>query len=413
MDRNIEDLFLYPKLWMGDDSRDVAALVRQWADKEIISRRMEYRENYDKQFAEKRKKLNIDIGLQRLMIPEDLGGFGWNSPSKAPGVLAVTAEIGRADASIGAIAAIQHALLSTIAMEHNFNRGLCEKLAPMYTGEDLRTPALILPGPGIAGKETALFLGRSMLAHARSADSGYAVSGQALRPLFAGKSADLFCTVCAAPDGRPCIAILPGDSQGIQRGSPFYTTGLNAWENADVTFHNVPVANENIIDRPGTVEGLYVWLNLLLGGVSVGAGTHFFEILSDWSETRVISGGTTLKENPLCASVLADVAEEIALAGLLLFSLARIIAGSGLQGDMNPAGAFTYAEMIGARVQQAVMKAINRGMELMGSAGYAKEWHVEKLWRDVKTIQSLLCGVAAEAPVKMDTARFFCRCTEI
>jgi alkylation response protein AidB-like acyl-CoA dehydrogenase len=69
--------------------------------------------------------------------------------------------------------------------------------------------------------------------------------------------------------------------------------------------------------------------------------------------------------------------------------------------------------MIGHRVQQGVMRAINRGMELMGSAGYAKEWHVEKHWRDVKTIQSILYGVAADAPLKMDTARFFYNCTEI
>jgi hypothetical protein len=69
--------------------------------------------------------------------------------------------------------------------------------------------------------------------------------------------------------------------------------------------------------------------------------------------------------------------------------------------------------MIGSRSQQAVMRAINRGLELMGSAGYAKEWHAEKHWRDVKTIQSLMCGVAAETPVKMDTARFFFSCSQV
>jgi alkylation response protein AidB-like acyl-CoA dehydrogenase len=69
--------------------------------------------------------------------------------------------------------------------------------------------------------------------------------------------------------------------------------------------------------------------------------------------------------------------------------------------------------MIGARIQKSAILAVNRGMELMGSAGYAKEWHVEKHWRDIKTIQSALCGVGAGVPVKMDIARFFYDCKEV
>jgi acyl-CoA dehydrogenase len=413
MSRNVDDLFLFPKQWMDDESGGVVTLIRQWADKEIISKRMEYRENYSKLFPEKRQKLYLDIGLQRLMFPEKLGGFGWNNPAKAPGLLAILMEIGRADASIGMSAAVQHAILSTIVMEPNLNNDLCDTLAPLLGDEEVRTPTLILPGAGIAGKETPLFMGRSILAEAKYGNAGYIITGSGLRPLFAGKSADLFCTVCSDQKGKPCIAFVPGNSQGIQRGPALLTTGLNAFENADVSFDKVQVPKENVLDRNNVVEELNVWLNLFLGGVSVGTGTNFFEILSDWSDTRVIKGGTTLKENPLCASVLADVAEEIALAKLLLFDLAQIIAKPGDWGGENISRTFTYAEMIGSRVQQGVMRAINRGLELMGSAGYAKEWHTEKHWRDVKTIQSLLCGVAAEAPVKMDTARFFYNCTEI
>ena len=219
--------------------------------------------------------------------------------------------------------------------------------------------------------------------------------------------------MCAGNKGKPCIAFVPGDAAGVKRGVAFLTTGLNACENADVIFSNVRVSKENVIERDGAVEELYVWINLLFGGVSAGAGTNFYEMLFDWSETRVIKGGTILKENPLCASVLADVAEEVALSKLLLYDLAQIITRPEEWSTGNGARVFTFAEMIGSRVQQSVMKAINRGLELMGSAGYSKEWHVEKHWRDVKTIQSLLCGVAAEAPVKMDTARFFYNCTEI
>ena len=75
-------------------------------------------------------------------------------------------------------------------------------------------------------------------------------------------------------------------------------------------------------------------------------------------------------------------------------------------GHENPV-IFMAAQMFGKRIQQCSINAINRGMELMASAGYAREWHAEKHWRDVKTIQSMLGGVAAEVPVQMDIARFF------
>jgi len=406
---NAGDLFLFPRQWMDEESKGVITLVKQWADREIISKRLDYREKYADLFPKKRRMLALDIGLQKLLIPEDLGGLGWDCPSRTPGTLSVLSEIGRADASIGVSFAVQYAVLACIMGHEN----LRSKFAVSYSGQEVRTPTLITPGPGFAGQETPLFKGRSIPAQARSDKEGCLISGSSLRPLFAGTCADVFCTVCSDGNGRPCIAFIPGDAKGLTRGPALKATGLNAFENADVSLDNVRIPGHALIREDEAVEGLFILLNLFLGGVSMGAGINFFEILSDWCNTRVIKGGAMLKENPLCASVIADSAEELALARLLLFDLAQAIAFQPDWGGDSPGRIYTYAMMIGSRVQQGIMRAMNRGLELMGSAGYAKEWHVEKHWRDVKTIQSLLCGVGAEAPVKLDTARFFCNCTEI
>lgn len=412
MSRNV-DPFLYPKQWMDEESRSVVSLVAQWTDREILSKRMEYREDYARLFAEQQEKLGLTIGLQRLTLPEQNGGFGWNSPANAPGILTISCETGRADAAIGANLAAKYSIFSTIAQPHNVHKELCDRLIPLFAGENIETAAIILPGAGIAGTESPLFNGRAILAQITETGGGYIISGKGLRPLFSGRTADIFCVVCAGDKGKPSIAFVPADSPGVKRGPAILATGLNACENADITFENVQISRDFVVDSDGVIHELYVWLNLLLGGVSVGAGTNFFEVVLDWSESRVIKGGSVLKENPLCASVLADVAEEVALAKLLLYDLAHMIALEEDRSNASSARLFTYAGMIGNRAQQSVMKAINRGLELMGSAGYAKEWHVEKHWRDVKTIQSALCGVGAEGPVKMDTARFFCNCTEI
>jgi alkylation response protein AidB-like acyl-CoA dehydrogenase len=413
MGRNLDDLFLYPKQLLDEESLSVVKLVRQWSDREIVTKRMEYREGYENLFAQKRKKLCIDIGLQKLTIPADLGGFGWNSPSKAPAMLALAIETGRADASIGVLSVVPWVLFLMVTRQRENNEKLCSTLASLYSEEAVRTPSLILTGPGLKGMQSPLFLGRSILACAEQSETGFALNGKDLRPLIAGGLADFFCVVCADKNGKPGIAFVPGDAKGIERGPSILMTGLNACGNSQIDFNAVPVAKENVLDQEGNIEELYTWVSLLLGGVSVGAAMNFFELLADWSESRTIKGGVMLKENPLCASVLADVAEEIATARLLLCDLAGIVSAHMESGPETMRRTFTYAGMIAHRVQKGIMHAMNRGLELMGSAGYAKEWHVEKQWRDVKTIQSIQYGVAAEAPIKMDTARFFYNCTEI
>ncbi len=413
MNKALDELFVYPKELVDEESKRIIHLVEQWANKEIISKRQEYRENYEKLYIEKRKSLNLTIGLQRLTLPEEHGGFGWNSPANAPGIVSILAEIGRADAAIGVVSAVKYTIFAAISMLPNLDKVLCDALAPMYCAEELKTPSLILPGAGETGQETPLFSGRSILATVEPDGEGYAVNGKNLRPVNSGAVADLFCVVCADTLGRPRIALIPGDDVNVVRGKTLLETGLNASANTDVSFNRVRIPKSYVITREGVVEEIYTWLNLLLGGVSVGAGMNFFEVVGDWSETRTIKGGYIMKENPLCASVLADVADEVFTSRLLLYNLAHIMSKPDDWGYSGSQRVYTFSQIIGSQVQQKVMRAINRGLELMGSAGYSKEWHVEKHWRDVKTIQSYLCGVGAEAPVKMDTARFFFDCKEI
>jgi alkylation response protein AidB-like acyl-CoA dehydrogenase len=413
MNRNLDGLFLFPRQWVDDEARRFAATVRQWAEREIIGKRLDYQKDYDTLFTIMRQKLIADIGFERLVLPEEHGGYGWNTPSSAPGILTVFTELGRADAAIGFSAAVKHAIFSMIAMKPNIDQGLCGELAPLYFADTLKNFSLILPSTGSIGVETPLFNGRPICSTLKSDEDGFELNGLGLRPMGSGYDADLFCVVVANKYGRPCLALVPADAKGVKKGSPIKTTGLNGLKNADVDFDQVKIPRSFVITREGALYELYCWLNLLLGGTSLGAAMNFFEILTDWSEARTIKGSSIMKENPLCASVLAAVAEEIACARLMSYSLAHIMAQSEGWGGVCSVGVYTFAQMLGGRVQQSSINAINKGMELMGSAGYAKEWHVEKHWRDIKTIQSCLCGVGADVPVKMDIARFFFDCKEV
>ncbi|MHB8139019.1 MAG: acyl-CoA dehydrogenase family protein [Smithellaceae bacterium] len=411
MHKPLDRLFLSTREQIDEEEKRIVNTVRQWADREILAKRLAYLEHYENEFAEKRRMLLMDIGLQRLALSEEDGGFGWNSNARAPGLAAVLMEISRADAATAYMSALQFATILVSGADSTSPVG--NLISRFYSTDKPVNPALILPGPGSLDKQTPLFFGRSINARLIHEGEGEILTGKNIRPPGCGALADHFCVVCADSAGKPRIAFVSADAQGVQIGNILKETGLNACTNADVTFNHVRLPREAILEGNDIVERLYLLLNLLLGATSVGAAMNFFEIVYDWASTRTIKGGSIMKENPLCASVLADVAEEIAIARFLIDDLARLIAMMAGPHSPELQHIYTMSQIMGYRVQQGTLRAVNRGMELMGSAGYSREWHAEKHWRDIKTIQSYLCGVGAEVPVKMDTARFFFDCREI
>lgn len=411
MHKSLDGLFVSTRESIDDEEQRIVNTVRKWADREIIDKRLSYLEHYDREFAAKRRMLLMDIGLQRLVLSEKDGGFGWNSAARASGLATVLMEIGRADASTAYLSALQFTTILASGADNATSVGAL--LSSFYSADRPVNTALILPGPGTLHEQTPLFFGRSInvrLIHQGDEDI---LVGNNIRTAGCGAIADHFCVVCADSEGKPCITFVPADAQGVQRGNILKETGLNACTNADIKFNNVRISREAILKGSDAVERIYIWLNLLIGAVSIGAAMNFFEIVYEWANTRTIKGGSIMKENPLCASVLADVAEEIAIARFLTDDLARLISKMTGTNGQELQHVYTMSQVAGYRIQQGALRAVNRGMELMGSAGYAREWHAEKHWRDIKTIQSYLCGVGAEVPVKMDTARFFFDCKEI
>lgn len=411
MHKSLDDLFLSTREQIDEEEQRIVNTVRQWADREILAKRLAYIEHYDREFAAKRRMLLMDIGLQRLAISEKDGGFGWNSATRAPGLAAVLMEIGRADAATAYLSALQLTTLLATGADNVTSVGAL--ISSFYSADRPVNPALILPGPGTLNEQTPLFFGRSINVRLIHQGDDNILVGNNIRPAGCGAIADHFCVVCADSTGNPCIAVVSADAQGVQKGNILKETGLNICTNADITFNHVRIPREAILEGNDTVEKIYIWLNLLIGAVSIGAAMNFFEIVYEWANTRTIKGGSIMKENPLCASVLADVAEEIAIARYLTDDVARLISKMTGTNEQELQHVYTMSQVAGYRIQQGALRAVNRGMELMGSAGYAREWHAEKHWRDIKTIQSYLCGVGAEVPVKMDTARFFFDCKDI
>ncbi len=386
----------------------MSSLVRRWIRREIVADRSRYRGDMKKGLHAARVTLREELELGSLLVSTDEGGLGWSCPDAAPGLAAIIVELGRGDAALATTMAVDQALLATAQAAGDENKSLRRLLGRWATKKGSAAASVVLPGAGLVGEETPLFRGRAVRVSLASNRGRLTLRGSRLRVIGdLGPGSGMLGVVCATSEGAPALAIIESESSGIRRGKPRRTAGLEVLGLADLTLDRVSVTTGRVLVGEAPVMRLMIWLDLLLGAASLGAALDFFDILIAWAEDRPIKGGGLLRDNPLCAALLAHCAEEIATAHLLLYDLAAMIAADHRAPAPPTDRLFAYAQILGGRVQRGAFGAIDRGRELMGSAGYAVEWHVEKHWRDVKSIQAMRCGVGGDVLTQMDAARYF------
>ncbi|OFW60100.1 MAG: hypothetical protein A2Y75_02095 [Candidatus Solincola sediminis] len=395
-------LFPFTHEWLSDMDLSLAENLKRWSDNELIAKRLEYKEDYEQLLMPAITKLFVEIGMQRLLWPEAHGGDGHNGPAAALTMVAALEQVARGDTSIALLLSGMWAFQSVIAMQGTINDTVCQGLAGFFGSDE--SPALvslILP-----------LYGSDAQASAKLSNGQWTIEASNTRPIASGTDASIFCLLCSlgeSPDDIGLIAV-PGSAKGIERGEAFLKTGLAADRNADVSFNTVKVSENGCIAQGREAcHGLLSWLYLGISASTVGALFAAYEILKEWGDSRVIKGkGQVFKNNPLTASVMAEVAKETSLSRMLTYDLARILSEPSIYGAAGEEANFVTAIMVAHQVAQAAEKAINNAMELMASAGYATEWSLERYWRDAKTMQ--LC-LGPQELSKMDMAGYFYQST--
>ncbi len=382
----------------------LAENLRSWAENEVMAKRLELKEDYQGLLEPAMRQLFLEIGLQRLLWPEEYGGDGHNRPSAALTVTSALEQVARADVGIAFLLSCLFALQSAVAMEGEVKGEVCSALEEVISSkEEPALVSLVLP-----------VFRDEMQATARAGKGGWTVEAASARPLACGASANIFGVLCAlegSEDGVGLV-VLPGGTKGIKRGEALKRTGLAADRHAEVALEKVKVS-EGMCAAKGeeACRSFLAWLYMGISASNVGALFASYEILREWGDNRVIKGrGNIFKENPLTASVMAEAAQETALSRILTWNLARVLAEPGVYGPAGKEENYVTALMVAHHVSQAAERAINRAMEMMASAGYAKEWNLERYWRDVKTMQ---LSLGPYELAKMDISRCFYRASTL
>lgn len=404
------ELFPYPGHRLGEIDRALASNVKDWAEKEVISGRLELKEDYERLLQPALGKLLLDIGLQKMFWPESTGGDGYNEPRASYTVAATLEQVGKADTGIAFLAAHGIALQAALALDGNKNDEVLRSVGSMFC--DGRGPVIVSFVLPTYAEDGGLpeWRGRYFQVEAHRGAEGWVLEGRGARPTCSGADADLFGFLCTVDgDEEPAFILVPGGAPGLRRGPERKETGLAASRNADLDLEGVEVPVKMCAWRgeEGT-RRLLSWYYLGLGASAVGALLSAFEIISEWGSTRVIKGcGCIFKENPLTASVMAEIAGQVGVCRLLVYDLAEILARPGEYEDAGTEAVFIAASTIVHQVYRTAEECINRVMELMNSAGYAREWQLERYWRDLKTV---CCYMGAGELAKMDVARWFYDC---
>ena len=166
------------------------------------------------------------------------------------------------------------------------------------------------------------------------------------------------------------------------------TTGLNGIRNCYIN-----LTNARKIEEINLTETAYSKISSLLylttSAIISGAVIDSLRILDDWVNTRIIKGGESLRDNSLISQISGEVAEAATTIRILLYNMAVLISSPeryGISSDETSVvagGIFNTISKNGVNILQ-------RALEPMASAGYAKEWDIEKHWRDIRTIRSLM-----------------------
>jgi acyl-CoA dehydrogenase len=188
--------------------------------------------------------------------------------------------------------------------------------------------------------------------------------------------------------------VIPAGTRGLQTGSRHRKHGLRAANTADVFLDDVRIPGANLLGGPERlVEQLvrareergkcgqdamrtFELCRPVVAAQAVGIARAAYEYALDYAKQRVVRGRPFI-ENQSIAFTLADMKTEIDAARLLVWRAAWM----DKTGEKFTAGEGSMAKLKAGRV---AVWATERAMQILGEAGYSREYPVERMHRDAE-----------------------------
>ena len=383
-----------------DEDLEIVQAVREFVDREIMPRRRDLDGgwHHDEKLAmDTIKKIHqglVDLGLQRMFLPEAVGGLGANRAMAGM----VTEELSRGDCGLALHLGIISWTMMPFALAGRID--LLEPLLRKVCDDQPHASCMVITEPsGGANVEDPTQHCRTIATIARLEGDEWVINGRKMWPTGTGQSDLTYMTVCSTDpekgdEGLALIHVPPG-TPGLSFSKPIEKMGM-CWTdwNGEIFYDDVRVPKEYRMAGPG--KDAEIFHDIMGGGrlgsclFAIGAAQACFEIALDWTKDREIAG-RPVRERSLHASILGEMAQRIECSRAYYQKISEM-QGSGQFG--RPGEPFLLAKC-SAALNYACDTAVwvpNKAMELMGAYGYSYDLNVEKYLRDVKIVQLWLGG---------------------
>ncbi|MDQ2717289.1 MAG: acyl-CoA dehydrogenase family protein [Chloroflexota bacterium] len=355
---------------LDEEQSDIRDSVRRFTEQEVTPHAEAWdEENY---FPREVYHKMASLGLMGMATPEEHGG---SALSRLMGAM-VYEELAKGDMATAVGLSVHNMVTGSIA-----RFGSAEQrgrwVARMASGELLGAFSLSEAG---AGSDAA-----SLQCRAERRDASYVVDGSKMWVTNAGE-AEVYLLMARTSPGSTSAGIscfvVEKDTPGLSFGKIERKMGLHSSPTRELIFENCHLPAANRLGEEG--QGFKIALSSLDGGrinigaVAVGVAQAAFETARDYAGQRE-QFGRPLAAFQAIQFMLADMAMKIEAARLLVYEAAHKL-DHGQSAGM-------YASMAKCFASDTAMEVTTNAVQVLGGAGYVRDYPVERYMRDVKVAQ--------------------------
>ncbi len=352
----------------NENQKMIAQMVRDFADKEIRPKMMEWDESQE--FPVQVFKKLGELGLMGVLVPTEYGGSGFGYFEYVTAIV----EVARVCGSIGLSLAAHNSLCTGHIMYFGNEEQKQKYLTKLATAEFIGAWGLTETN---TGSDSA-----RMLTVAEKDGDYYVING-AKNFITHGKSGDVAVVIVrtgAKGDSRGMSAFI------IEKGTPGFTSGkkenklgMRASETTELIFQDCRVHKSQLLGQEG--EGFIQAMKVLDGGrisiaaLGLGIAKGAYDAAVKYSKERH-QFGQPISNFQAISFKLADMATQIEAAELLIYQAADM-KNRGERMTKEGAMAKYYSSEVAVRVS-------TEAVQIFGGYGYTKDFPVEKFYRDSK-----------------------------
>ncbi|MDQ6642952.1 MAG: acyl-CoA dehydrogenase family protein [Chloroflexota bacterium] len=355
---------------LNDEQSEIRAMVRRFTEREITP----YAEDWDENnhFPREVYSHMAELGLMGMTTLEDYGGSALSRLSSA----LVYEELAKGEMATAVGLSVHNMITGSIA-----RFGTTEQRQRWVTG--LASGNLLGAfslSEAASGSDAA-----SLQCWAECHDDSYLLNGSKMW-VSNGGEADIYLLMARTAAGKgaagvTCFIVEKG-TPGFSFGKTERKMGLHSSPTRELIFDDCSIPTFNRLGEEG--QGFKIALSSLDGGrinigaIAIGVAQAAFEVASNYARERE-QFGHPIGAFQAIQFMLADMAMKIEAARLLVYEAAY-----KLDTDQS---AGMHAAMAKCFASDIAMEVTTNAVQVLGGAGYVRDYPVERYMRDVKVAQ--------------------------